>query len=80
LNLDTSFFTSFVKENDDCVHQGVLNLSIWSCVSYMTFRLLRSHYEASVLAKNEKRHRKVHQDLPSLSSQQSLSTGHLSTT
>jgi hypothetical protein len=28
LNLDTSFFTSFVKENDDCVHQGVLNLSI----------------------------------------------------
>jgi hypothetical protein len=27
LTLDPSFFTSFVKENDDYAYQGVLNLS-----------------------------------------------------
>jgi hypothetical protein len=39
-SLDPSFFTSFVKENNYCAYQGVLNLSTWSCMRYMTFRLM----------------------------------------
>ena len=33
-------FTSFVNENDDYAYQGVLILSSWSCMTYMTFRLV----------------------------------------
>ena len=40
LTLRPSFFTSFLKENDDCVYQETLNFCSWSCMSNLTFRLL----------------------------------------
>jgi len=84
LTLDPSFFTSFLKKNEDSAYQGVLNLSSWSCMSYTSFLLvlildswMHTKTFGSFCAGTRWKNGKVHQDL---SSQQVLSKGHLSTT